>query len=559
MARKPTVSLPDVFAKPGAAPARGTPIEALPRDDAPVPGQSPAPGHTGDAPAPGPEAVPGVIAEPSPEAAPASASMSEGAPAPAADPVSPPVVGDPAEPPVSVTTMPAVVAGAEQDMRAEIERVPGATTVVPTAPPVTATTAGVAAVTTASAAEGPAPGADSVPPRPVSMGHGDAAMGPDSAPRAQPVSAAAIPPSSADPAPKATVTLPPVPESVVSKPSSADPARKAPVTLPPVPEAAGPVVSKPATAPPAPGGTTPPASDHGRGGAAGVTHPAPKSTPSESGRSPAAEQAAPVARGAASGHGVALPPERGAAWGIAIAALAVSLTTPFWYDGALRLLGFVPSLHRAQLEDALTLSRQERKLRDVEQRLSTASTQLARTQADLAQANRVQQEAAVWTRIVVLARLAEATRSGRPFVSELTMARSANALGGDLVPLATVIAPYAPIGVPTMDDLARDFRRLTDPVLRPPRGLNPLAWASAAFSYLPFGRPAVDPDPARAALREAAALVEARRSFEAAALLRPLTGPVRDGMAGWLADVDARAAADALDRRVEAAMRPGRG
>jgi len=264
-----------------------------------------------------------------------------------------------------------------------------------------------------------------------------------------------------------------------------------------------------------------------------------------------------VARGGASGHGVAVPPERGAAWGIAIAALAVSLTTPFWYDGALRLLGVVPSLHRAQLEDALNLSRQERKLRDVEQRLSTASTQLARTQADLAQASRVQQEAAAWTRIVVLARLAEATRSGRPFVSELTLARSANVLGGELVPLATVVAPYAPIGVPTMDDLARDFRRLTDPVLRPPRGLNPVAWASAAFSYLPFGRAAVDPDPARAALREAAALVEVRRAFEAAALLRPLTGPVRDGMAGWLADVDARAAADTLDRRVEAAMRPG--
>lgn len=237
----------------------------------------------------------------------------------------------------------------------------------------------------------------------------------------------------------------------------------------------------------------------------------------------------------------------------------MSLTTPFWYDNILKVMGIVPALHRAQLEDSQMLTRQERKLRDVEQRLAVANTQLSRTQADLLQANRVQQEAMTWTRMVVLARLTDATKAGRPFVSELAMARSAEALGGDLAGPAALIAPYAPIGVPTQDDLTRDFRRLTDPVLRPGRGLNPLAWASAALSYLPFARPVADPDPDRAALREAATLVEAKRPQEAATLLRPLAGPMRDAMAGWLADVDARAAADGLERRVETAMRPGRG
>ena len=52
--------------------------------------------------------------------------------------------------------------------------------------------------------------------------------------------------------------------------------------------------------------------------------------------------------------------------------------------------------------------------------------------------------------------------------------------------------------------------RATDPVLRPARGLNPVAWASAAYAMLPFARSASDTDPARALLREAAALVDAR-------------------------------------------------
>ena len=34
MAKKPVHGLPDVFAKPGGAPARGTPIEDLPTDEA---------------------------------------------------------------------------------------------------------------------------------------------------------------------------------------------------------------------------------------------------------------------------------------------------------------------------------------------------------------------------------------------------------------------------------------------------------------------------------------------------------------------------------------------
>ena len=251
-----------------------------------------------------------------------------------------------------------------------------------------------------------------------------------------------------------------------------------------------------------------------------------------------------------------MPEGRGPGFGLAIAAVAVALTTPLWYDSALRLLGIIPTLQRAQLEDALSISRLERKAQDTDRQLGATTGQVARTRDDLARVERAQRDAEFWARALILSRLADATRTGRPFTGELSAARQAAT--DDVASLITRIAPYAAIGVPTPAELMRDFRRVTDPVLRPARGLNPIAWASAAYALLPFGRSATDTDPARALLREAAALVDAGRPFEAADRLRPVRGPVGELMAGWIADVDARLVADALLRRVDALIVNGR-
>jgi len=244
---------------------------------------------------------------------------------------------------------------------------------------------------------------------------------------------------------------------------------------------------------------------------------------------------------------------------IALAALAVSLTTPFWFDSALRVLGVTPALHQAQREDTMAIGRQERKLRDVEQRLGAADAQLVRTRSDMARVERVRADTAAWTRVIVLTRLTDALRRGMPFHAELVTARALEGPESDLGPLIAAVGSYAPIGVPTDATLAADFRRVTDPVLRPARGLNPIAWVAAVAAWLPFGRGSADPDPAHAVLRDAAALVAAGRIEQAASLLRPLSGPARDLVGGWLADVDARLAANTLEQRVGALMRAGMG
>jgi hypothetical protein len=143
-------------------------------------------------------------------------------------------------------------------------------------------------------------------------------------------------------------------------------------------------------------------------------------------------------------------------------------------------------------------------------------------------------------------------------MAEVAMVRSSGAATGELQPLVARIVPYAPIGVPTAVDLANDFRRVTDPVLRPARGFNPVAWAATVVAWTPFGRTAADTDPGRTALREAGARMRDGQINEAVAILRPVSGPVAEMMAGWLADTDARAAADTLGIRVDAMLRAGR-
>src|SRR4051794_34659749 len=69
MARKPPPALPDVFAKPGGAPPRGTPLEDLPQTaepEAEILVQEPEPERAAPPPPPPPPIIAPVRAEPVP-------------------------------------------------------------------------------------------------------------------------------------------------------------------------------------------------------------------------------------------------------------------------------------------------------------------------------------------------------------------------------------------------------------------------------------------------------------------------------------------------------------
>jgi len=89
---------------------------------------------------------------------------------------------------------------------------------------------------------------------------------------------------------------------------------------------------------------------------------------------------------------------------------------------------------------------------------------------------------------------------------------------------------------------------LADPVLRPSRGLNPLNWMPG---WMPFSRPPAEPDPARLGVRDAAANVAEGNYQGAVVILRQIQGPMGELFAGWVEDVQARQAADTIQRRTE--------
>lgn len=114
MAHKPAAKLPDVFARPGAAPARGTAIEDLPKEparataaaeagapQAPAPPKPQAPPVVTEAPA---AAEPAKVAQPAKPAE--AAKLTEPASPPAAAAASPPPPPPPPPPPVAASVAP---------------------------------------------------------------------------------------------------------------------------------------------------------------------------------------------------------------------------------------------------------------------------------------------------------------------------------------------------------------------------------------------------------------------------------------------------------------------
>jgi len=68
---------------------------------------------------------------------------------------------------------------------------------------------------------------------------------------------------------------------------------------------------------------------------------------------------------------------------LAVAALAIALTAPFWEDGALSTLGIHTPLGRAAQQNTLAVMRQDGRTEDMSRRLAAATAQLAKQQAEL--------------------------------------------------------------------------------------------------------------------------------------------------------------------------------
>ena len=256
------------------------------------------------------------------------------------------------------------------------------------------------------------------------------------------------------------------------------------------------------------------------------------------------------------------PPASGRrAYALAVVALVISLTAPFWEDAALSTLGIRTPVGRAAEQSTLAAIRQDRRTEDISQRLAAAMAQITRQQAEFTTAMRRADQASTLIRTMALVRLNDTLRRPMPFAAELTVVRASGTDLGDLKPLLDQIEPYAATGIPGTAQLRQDFRTLYDQVARGSGG-GAGSWVNSLTSWARSKPPsqATTTDPSLLLLQTASARVAEGDIAGALEATRKVGGDYKPVFATWIDDAQARVAADALAERVSdmvtVALRP---
>jgi len=230
------------------------------------------------------------------------------------------------------------------------------------------------------------------------------------------------------------------------------------------------------------------------------------------------------------------------------AVLVISLTAPLWEGAVLAQLGIHTPAERAAAQNAADLARQDTTLATLEQRLASTMTQLDATRADLALASQRAAEASTQARAEALLRLADTLRGPTPFGTEFAVLRAA----GTAPPMLMQLAPYAATGAPTVDQLARDLRSLHDGLDRAIRQANPGSWMDLInWTGLNGRSPAVPIDPDLRAARLALGRLAIGDITGAIEQANQIDGPFQAAFADWVAEANARLAADSALRQID--------
>lgn len=235
---------------------------------------------------------------------------------------------------------------------------------------------------------------------------------------------------------------------------------------------------------------------------------------------------------------------------LALIALAVSLTAPFWEDSVLSAIGIRTPAGRTAEQSSLAVAQQERRAEDIAQRLAAATAQITKQQADFAAATRRTEQAATLIRTLALVRLSETLRRPMPFAAELAVVRASGADLGDLKPLLDQIEPYAATGIPGAAQLRQDFRALQDQVSH---GVPATSWMTSIATWTrlrsaPRTPPQADPSPEL--LQSASARLADADFAGALEQTRQLSEAYKPVFANWNDDTQARVAADTIADRV---------
>jgi hypothetical protein len=237
------------------------------------------------------------------------------------------------------------------------------------------------------------------------------------------------------------------------------------------------------------------------------------------------------------------------AYAVAVIALAVSLTAPFWEDAVVSVLGIRTPVGRAAEQSTLAVLRQDRRTEDIAQRLGTAMAQMTKQQAEFTAAMQRAERSATLIRTMALVRLSDTLRRPLPFAAELAVVQASGTDLGDLKPLLDQIEPYADTGIAGTTQLRQDFRTLYDQIARGGSSswLNSLAsWTHLRSS----SQTPATPDPSLELLKTALARLADTDVAGALEATRQINDDYKPAFANWVDDAKARVAADTLAERV---------
>lgn len=231
---------------------------------------------------------------------------------------------------------------------------------------------------------------------------------------------------------------------------------------------------------------------------------------------------------------------------LAGAALIVSLTGPLWVPNILATLNFRSSADIAADRNRDDIVRLEQGSVGSEQRLKAAEAAVVKLREDL---GRMEQRMAAMRDALAAgaaADLAAALRSDGGFMAELAALRAVATPAPDLTDMLATITPFAETGVPGAREIRHRFLREMAGA-GSAQGGSPFAWLRRTVLLAP-DPVAQDVSPH---LLEAETLLRDDDLLGAMAAARRIEAPRPDWLGAWLADAQARSAADALLPRLD--------
>jgi hypothetical protein len=241
------------------------------------------------------------------------------------------------------------------------------------------------------------------------------------------------------------------------------------------------------------------------------------------------------------------PPGLAQARLLAVLAMLVAVSAPFWAGHGLGLVGLqTPVAARlAALRDGADA--EDRRLAALHQRIDAALAEVGRSRAEAAQIKLVS-----WSSVIALSDLAAMLHKTEPFDKQFAIARAVALLPDDISKLLDRIAPYAATGVPDSDRISRDFAARAARLGYSGKDYAPVAMVKQllTWSSQQLSGDAAPSDETHRRLAQASDQLAAGDTAGAVATVGQFAGPAREVFSGWVEDATARAAADRLARQV---------